>query len=635
MKNKKENLNMNRKNLEEGILLHKANPLFSRLGGSINIGGRNSMGRKTAAYVNSSGYIDLNQDVPLTPGQWAYAIAHCKLHLAFGHFDAEKMPGYREKPSSPAPVAEVLLPAGTDLKNAAGEGQWKVSCSPFLWNVACDIYIARFLQDLKYGSSLTFASVLSFPGPVSEERKIYQYLLEQGCRDEYREFGTAEPGVMDMLGLERPLVYDETRNQHNRFATLFAFALANSVSDVISRAGGHDVTTGQNLTSSQKAAQWFINHYPLLGGLASGFRVIEDYRYCMENEISVAAVNAGCGEIYVNPSAGLSGEELKFVLAHEFLHAGLQHQERCQGRDPELWNVACDYVINGWLQEMGIGRMPERGLYDESLKNISAESLYDRMVKDLRKYSRLETFRGYGKGDMMGGAGTSSVPHGPMSLDDFYKSALQNGLEYHCQTGRGYIPAGLIEEIRALAVPPIPWDVELARWFDCHFAPLEKRRSYARPSRRQGSTPDIPRPSYVQADIPENSRTFGVVVDTSGSMSAKLIGLALGAIASYAAAKEVPFARVVFCDAYAYDAGYLAPEDIAGRVRVQGRGGTILQPGIDLLEEAGDFPRDGPVLIITDGEIEERMVIRRRHAFLLPKGKRLPFRPKGEVFYFS
>lgn len=97
---------------------------------------------------------------------------------------------------------------------------------------------------------------------------------------------------------------------------------------------------------------------------------------------------------------------------------------------------------------------------------------------------------------------------------------------------------------------------------------------------------------------------FGVVVDTSGSMSAKQIGMALGSIASYAAAKDVPFVRIIFCDAKATDAGYLAPEDIAGRVKVTGRGGTILQPGVDCLEQANDFPKDGPILIITDGEIE-------------------------------
>lgn len=90
----------------------------------------------------------------------------------------------------------------------------------------------------------------------------------------------------------------------------------------------------------------------------------------------------------------------------------------------------------------------------------------------------------------------------------------------------------------------------------------------------------------------------------------------------------------VFCAADAYDAGYLSPEDVAGRVEVKGRGGIMLQPGIDLLEHAKDFPKDGPILIITDGEIEDKLTIRRKHAYLIPKGKNLPFRAKGKVFYF-
>jgi len=42
------------------------------------------------------------------------------------------------------------------------------------------------------------------------------------------------------------------------------------------------------------------------------------------------------------------------------------------------------------------------------------------------------------------------------------------------------------------------------------------------------------------------------------------------------------------------------PEEIAGKVRVKGRGGTVLQAGVDLIERAPDFPADGPILIITD-----------------------------------
>lgn len=82
-------------------------------------------------------------------------------------------------------------------------------------------------------------------------------------------------------------------------------------------------------------------------------------------------------------------------------------------------------------------------------------------------------------------------------------------------------------------------------------------------------------------------------------MSAELVGLALGAAASYSVAKEVPFVRVVFCDAAAYDTGYVAP-----------------------------------ILLITDGCIERGLQIRHEHAFLIPRGKRLPFRPLGKVFYF-
>lgn len=49
----------------------------------------------------------------------------------------------------------------------------------------------------------------------------------------------------------------------------------------------------------------------------------------------------------------------------------LRHDQRQQGRDPFLWNVACDYIINGWLMEMGVGRMPAVGaLHDPDLAGL-------------------------------------------------------------------------------------------------------------------------------------------------------------------------------------------------------------------------------------------------------------------------
>ena len=79
----------------------------------------------------------------------------------------------------------------------------------------------------------------------------------------------------------------------------------------------------------------------------------------------------------------------------------------------------------------------------------------------------------------------------------------------------------------------------------------------------------------------------------------------------------------------------LAPEDIAGRVEVKGRGGTILQPGVDLLEKAQDFPKGGPILIITDGMVESTLKVRRDHAYLIPERSKLPFESKGPSFFMN
>lgn len=614
-KKKKSQQQINYENLQAGISIINSHPLFGDCFRCIMKNDGKNLGRNVYATVSSKGEILLNENKFLSPKQWAYVIAHNKLHLAFGHFDADKMPGYI-----------ITDKQGNKVKNT--------EYIPLLWNMACDIYVDKFLVDIKFGQSIHDNVGSVFSGGLDDEVKIYEYLLEKGLSGTNNAFGTSAIGTCDMKGLDTPIIYDEKRGEYNRYSREFSYALARSVSKAVSTAGGYEFTDEYNMTDRKIAAKWFIDHYPLLGGLASHFKIIEDHNYCYKYDIQIAAIDVTCGEIYLNPAANLSLEEWKFVLAHEYLHAGLMHHERCNGRDHYLWNVACDFVINGWLHELHVGSMPADGLlYDAELKGLSAESIYDMILSDMRKYEKLNTLRGYHKGDIIGNSKFKDA--NGVNLDDFCRSAMQQGLEYHISSGRGLIPAGLIEEIRALSMPPIPWDVALAKWFDVYFTPLEKHRTYARPSRRQASSPDIPRPRYCHVDIPTDSRTFGVIIDTSGSMDAKNIGKALGSIASYSIAHEVPFARVVFCDADAYDAGYISPEDIAGKVAVKGRGGTELQPGIDAIENAKDFPKDGPILIITDGEIEDHLNIKHEHAYLMPKGRRLPFKAKGEVFYFE
>jgi predicted metal-dependent peptidase len=553
--------------------------------------------------VHEAGVLEFHPTRRAEPAEWAYVAAHALLHLGFGHFRPERLQHWRE------------------------------------WNAACDCFVARFLADVKFGRAPEAMQVRA-EIPARTEDELFRTFRERGIPPELASLGTAG-SAPDMVpgSSKRPLrAYRWLSGRTGeRWEELFARGLSEAVRSAVRVAAGREDALGSDaggrLTPAQRAREWFIHSYPLLGALAASFRVVEDGELCRRLDISIAAVDAEAQEIYVNPFAGLGEEECRFVMAHELLHAGLRHHARRQGRDPYLWNVAADYVINQWLVEMGVGELPRMGvLLDPDLKGLSAEAVYDRITTDLRRYRKLATLRGVGIGDILDrGHGDWWERGTGVTLDELYRSALSQGLHYHQEGGRGLLPAGLVAEIQALHMPAIPWEVELAEWFDERFSPIERYRTYARPSRRQAATPMIPRPRWTIRPESLAHRTFGVVLDTSGSMPSQLLGKALGTVASYAIARDVPSVRLVFCDADAYDAGYVAPEEIAGRVRIRGRGGTVLQPGVDLLESAPDFPPDGSILLITDGWCD-RVKIRREHAILIPSGATLPFVPRGRVF---
>jgi predicted metal-dependent peptidase len=571
----------------EGVRAVSRHPIFQSLECRANLirADGNLCPQDGWAVVTTNGYVHVHPRRRAEPEEWTYVHVHCLLHLGFDHF--------REREN------------------------------PLAWNAACDVFIARFLAELKIGRPPE-EYLCPLPPSGRNEERLYAEIREHGVWPSYRS---------DMILAPRE---NEDWNRSEHWQRALSEGLMAAVGSAVEVAAGVSPRLGARVSMSsrgQRARDWFISSFPLLGALAAAFTIIEDAPLCIRMGISVAAVDMESREIYLNPAAALDDEECRFVMAHELLHVGLRHDTRRQGRDPYLWNVSCDYVINGWLIEMGLGTLPQvDALCDPRLKGESAEAIYDRIVCDFRRFRKLATLRGVGLSDVIERRSPDWWCSGPgADLDDFYRGALAQGLDFHECQGRGDLPAGLVEEINALAQPPVPWDVELARWFDAHFAPPEKIRTYARASRRQSATPDIPRPRTVPAPGAEHTRTFGVVLDTSGSMDRTLLAKALGAIAGYSLAREVLAARVVFCDAVAYDEGYLAPEAIAGRVRIKGRGGTVLQPGIDLLETAPDFPKDGPILIITDGFCDHVHVLR-EHAFLLPQGRNLPFPPRGLVF---
>ncbi|CAL9623904.1 hypothetical protein SUDANB108_05934 [Streptomyces sp. enrichment culture] len=578
----------------EGMRLMRANPALAAV--EFDVCREEECGfapRDGLVAVDSDGDLHVHPDRLAEPAAWAWALAHAVLHLGFGHVPAAK--------------GERVQPDRFDL-------------------AARCVVVNRFLLGSTVGET---PEHLPAAYPDGDEEQLAARWRRDGLPPVYERCGTAgdEP--------DQVLVRWSGWSQPPDWQLAFATALTRTVSAAMDMAGGRRDSLDGEVPARrpwQRALSWFISSYPLLGGIASGIKLVADAELARAHGIAVAAVDAGAGEIYINPLRGFEDEEWRFVLAHEMLHAALRHGDRCGTRDPYLFNVACDYVINGWLTEMEVGTMPEGLLYDPQLAGLSAEEVYDRIAGDLRRRRRLATLRGKGVGDILGGPLGS--PRDYVDLDAFYRRGLAQGLDLHQRQERGFLPGGLVEEIRALSHPPLPWDARLARWFDEFVPRPEPVRSYARPSRRQASTPDIPRAGRYFPPEEVARCTFGVVLDTSGSMDRVLLGKALGAIASYAEARDVPAARVVFCDTAPHDAGYLPVTEIAGRVRVHGRGGTVLQPGVDLLHRAGDFPPGAPVLIITDGWCDT-LRVRREHAYLIPAGARLPFSARGPVFRVS
>src|SRR5262249_5825908 len=118
------------------------------------------------AVVTRGGEIHVHPTRRGDPAEWAYVLAHCLLHLAFCHFRAN-----RQDPE---------------------------------WNAACDLFVTRFLADLKFGrqpDDIGDPALSAQPGllPVArDEERIYQHLREHGLPPALRAFGTAGPQHADL-----------------------------------------------------------------------------------------------------------------------------------------------------------------------------------------------------------------------------------------------------------------------------------------------------------------------------------------------------------------------------------------------------------------------------------------------------
>ena len=99
-------------------------------------------------------------------------------------------------------------------------------------------------------------------------------------------------------------------------------------------------------------------------------------------------------------------KEIEFVIAHEILHCVFDHFTRREDRDPRLYNIACDYIVNNLLIRDRIGSNPKivDCYHDTNFKMIAKtffgfEELLEKELKQLgaqevEKGNRMVSFIG-------------------------------------------------------------------------------------------------------------------------------------------------------------------------------------------------------------------------------------------------
>ena len=126
----------------------------------------------------------------------------------------------------------------------------------------------------------------------------------------------------------------------------------------------------------QSRVRLLLKH-PFFGNLATRLKIKNADDWCPT--AATDGIHLFYNREFITP---LSSDELDFLIGHEVLHCVFDHMERREGRDPQIWNMATDYVINGTLVREGLGKMPKEGLHDSKYYDKNSDEIYGELKKN-------------------------------------------------------------------------------------------------------------------------------------------------------------------------------------------------------------------------------------------------------------
>lgn len=277
-------------------------------------------------------------------------------------------------------------------------------------------------------------------------------------------------------------------------------------------------------------------------------------------------------------------EERKGVLAHEVMHIILLHHLRIKERDVQLWNVACDHVVNLLLKKQGF-QFPGKPYMDDQYEGLTAEQVYERLQQQQQQQ------KGKGKGDNQGD-GIGDVEQPPKDVDpmEMEQEAKQMAVEaVNAAKQAGKLQGFMKELVQGLLEPKQPWKELLQRFV----SQISKNDySWVRPNPRYFAS-GMYLPSLYSEDI------SGIVfaIDTSASISQKMLVEFVSEIREACTLFKIPV-TVIQCDTKVQHVCEMSEDEVS--IKLHGRGGTAFQPVFDYVTE--NLPDTRALVYFTDGD---------------------------------
>ena len=306
----------------------------------------------------------------------------------------------------------------------------------------------------------------------------------------------------------------------------------------------------------------------------------------------------------------MNNKEIEFVVAHEILHMVFDHLERRHDRDPRLYNIACDYIVNNTLVDDRIGSVPSivNCFQDFKYRGWASEAVYDDLYKQAEKNGKefLEQFGemldehiDWGDGDGDGeegksGDGKSKRPVYTKAERDQIKDEIKEAMIQAAQSaGAGNVPAGVQRLIKEITEPKMNWREIIQQQIQ---STIKSDYTFSRPSRKGWHTGAVlPGMNF------EETIDIAIAIDMSGSIgnsqAADFLGEVKGIMEQY---KD--YKIKIWCfDTKVYNEDDFSADD--GRdiseYEIAGGGGTDFMVNWTYMKENNITPKR--FLMFTDG----------------------------------